>query len=355
MTDAGFRPLQRRLLSPSGVNLFRGDSGSIFVVAMWSICLLATFAVMMSYGIRQKVALVRRFDDRDKLRLIAEAGMQKAICVLRSEETSTYDAFFDTWSSNTGDFQDIAVGDGTCNVCYNEILTGTGGSQLRWGMIDEARKISVNRADMHVLKRLLQAVLGWDEMQAQELAASIVDWRDADSGLSIPIGSAEDPYYRNTASAYEAKDADFETPEELLLVKGMTNEVFEKLKDYITVFTDGRVNINTASAEALIALGISARAADEFVAFRRGEDRTAGTADDAVFEAVSQIVPAMKRVCAFTEAETLQAEALAEQYFTTYSNVFSVRCIVGLNRKRDQGEVVSAIDRDGRILYWREF
>ena len=33
---------------------------------------------------------------------------------------------------------------------------------------------------------------------------------------------------------------------ELRLARGMTDEVYDKIKDYLTVYSDGRININTA-------------------------------------------------------------------------------------------------------------
>jgi general secretion pathway protein K len=66
---------------------------------------------------------------------------------------------------------------------------------------------------------------------------SILDWRDEDS-LHRANG-AEDDYYRSLPEPYEAKDDDFESVEELLLVKGVTPEMFHGgLKDIVTVMTD---------------------------------------------------------------------------------------------------------------------
>ena len=94
-------------------------------------------------------------------------------------------------------FKDISIGDAAFSVSYE--LTGhSSGSRQLWGMVDEERKLNVNTVRLGDLKRLIQVVLSVDDIEAQELAASIIDWRDKDSMLSLPLGSAEDPYYRNT-------------------------------------------------------------------------------------------------------------------------------------------------------------
>ena len=42
-----------------------------------------------------------------------------------------------------------------------------------------------------------------------------------------------------------------ESLDELLLVNGMTKDIFERIKDYVTVWGSGMVNINTAGREVL--------------------------------------------------------------------------------------------------------
>jgi len=48
-----------------------------------------------------------------------------------------------------------------------------------------------------------------DDIEAQSLAASIVDFIDEDSNLSVPLGSTEDSYYHNLKEPYECKDDKF--------------------------------------------------------------------------------------------------------------------------------------------------
>jgi len=69
---------------------------------------------------------------------------------------------------------------------------------------------------------LLETCLSLDDKEAQEISAAIVDWRDGDSALSIPVGSAEDSDYHDLKEPYNCKDAPFQVLEEVLLVKGST-------------------------------------------------------------------------------------------------------------------------------------
>ncbi len=57
----------------------------------------------------------------------------------------------------------------------------------------------------------------------EEFAAAIVDWRDADD--DVTAGGAESQIYAQKSPAYAAKNAAFESIEELALVNGATREI----------------------------------------------------------------------------------------------------------------------------------
>ena len=345
------------------VNMLPGQlcRGSILMVVLWSLCLLSAFAVILGYEVRQKVSLVKHLDERDRCRLIAEAGVRKAISELKEEQVKSYDALNDKWSNNPAVFKNIGVGGGTANICYNYIDTQTGNLEVRYGLVDEESKININnitdenKADMLlVLQRLFMLVFGYNEAQAQELAACIIDWRDADSNLSIPFGSAEDPYYTGLTYPYKAKNAAFEVLEELLLVKDMDENIFGKIRNYVTIYGDGKVNVNTASKIVLSALGLSEDIINKIIAFRAGDDGITGTADDNVFNQSSNIVPQLSQFGHLSSAEIAQLSDVANRYLGTKSGNFSVGCQVKLNNSRNVSQINCVINRKGIILYWRE-
>lgn len=89
-------------------------------------------------------------------------------------------------------------------------------NQYAYGLIDESSKLNINTASVDMLMRL--------PGMTQELAASIVDWRDPDDDVSEG-GGAESAYYLLQPEPYYCKNAPFETLDEVMLVKGATREV----------------------------------------------------------------------------------------------------------------------------------
>jgi len=338
---------------PVNADSRRYKRASILIIALWSVCLLTSLAVILGYEVRQKIILIKRFDERDKTRLIAESAARKAIVELKKEPEKDYDALNDQWSNNISAFKEIKVGDGEFSISYDSNLQAESDStEIRYGMTDEESKININKSDFKTLERFFR-LSGLEETEAQDLAYSIIDWRDEDSQLSVPIGSAEDSYYRSLSYPYEAKDGPFEVPEEIILVKGMTADFFRKVRNYITIYGKGKVNINTASGEVIVALGVSQDLADKIVSFRNGKDTLTGTNDDNIFQTPADVTTELSGFYRLSDPELSELSALTEK-ITTKSENFMIKCKAGLNKGKFAANVYCVVSREGKILYWNE-
>jgi general secretion pathway protein K len=204
---------------------------------------------------------------RDSIRciLLAEAGTVAARIALRVDaRDNQYDTLDEIWSRAA---LPITLGDGEVQVTIE----------------DEERKIDLNRLMLSngnapderrlaVFQRLLDT-LGID----RAVADAVVDWLDNDENPRV--GGAESSYYLGLPKPYRAKNDQFDTIGELRLVRGVTDEVFEKLRPFVTVSSSGLVNINTAPKEVLMSLSagtdlaevgaIDAKTADEIIAYRQ--------------------------------------------------------------------------------------
>ncbi len=326
----------------------RKQRSSILIIALWSVSLLTTLAVILGFEVRQQLVLVKRLEERDSSRLIAEAGIRKAVAFLLSEPEEKFSALTQGWSNNPEAFKEIFLGDGKFSVSF-EVDSG----ETWFGMVDEESKININRCNARIMARLFN-LLGLEELEGQDLAESIVDWRDADSALSGP-GGAEDSYYRMLPVSYEAKDAQFQTIDELLLVKGVSENNFPKIRKYITIYGNGQVNINTAGKLVLMALGFSENVVERIIAYRNGKDGLAATADDNFFQDTSDIAGKINDTGNLSQAEQAQINnIISEGLITTESANFMVRSLATLGRSKFSHEVIAVINRKGRILYWNE-
>jgi type II secretory pathway component PulK len=162
------------------------------------------------------------------------------------------------------------LGSGSFSVHY-------GGAKKTYGLIDEERKININIKSMkvkdyrNIMRRLLPEPEGEELSARDDLITAILHWQGKAAG-NINHGPEE--------HAYEPKKGEFEFIEELLLVKGVTRGMFEDVRDYITVYGDGKVNANTASRRVLLAIIPIEDTVDYVIKGRKGVDNEEGTGDD---------------------------------------------------------------------------
>jgi len=177
----------------------RDKKGLVLVAVLWLVVVLTAIVAVLGRQARldMKVSMARMEGIRCKW--ASRGGIEKAIGVL-NEDTKESDSLIDTWSDNAEEFNDVALEGCLFNV----------------RVIDEASKLNINTATKEQLMGLPNMV--------EEIADSIISWRDANdtsSGLGAVSG-----YYENLPFGYRSRRGPFRTIRELLLVKGVTEELF---------------------------------------------------------------------------------------------------------------------------------
>lgn len=84
---------------------------------------------------------------------------------------------------------------------------------------------------------------------ADQLAASVMDWRDPDD-VARPRGGERDAYVKARRLALP-ENSNLRDIAQLLDVQGITPAIFEKVSPFLTVRGNGTVNLNTAPPQVL--------------------------------------------------------------------------------------------------------
>ena len=135
----------------------------------------------------------------------------------------------------------------------------------------------------------------------------------------------------------------------------MDQQIYDQVKRFITVYGDGRININTAPREVLQALGISDYVVSGILMFRKGGDMMAGTGDDDIFIQPGTITSRLSQAYDMSPTELASLSNLvSEGKFVTKSENFMIRSQAGLNRHEGMTTIVAVTDRTGKIKYWYE-
>jgi general secretion pathway protein K len=143
-------------------------------------------------------------------------------------------------------------------------------------LIPETAKLNINTATSDELFRVITAVSG-DPARARVIAQAIVDWR-------TPGASPLDSFYLSMGPTFRPRHASFEEIEELLLVQGMTPELFYGnfatdsegrlfarggLRDCLSVWgAHGPYDVNTSSPALMEAIGVPQPAIAQILALR---------------------------------------------------------------------------------------
>lgn len=332
--------------------------GSILIITLWVLSLLTILAVNLGFTTRSQLHYARHLQNRLKMYYLAKAGIERAIIELINDEIQGIDTLIEPWANNDELFKEMPLGEGFITVSYQLQLQGednVGEEITLYGAMDESSKIDINRAPIKILITLLERIGEVGTEEAVDIAGAIMDWRDAN--IVTSPGGAEDKYYQGLDMPYECKNEKFQIPEELLLVKGMTPEIFSKIKEVITVYGTGKVNINTASYPALYALGLSESLCRQIVEFRQGRDGEMGTEDDNIFESVQQI----RNVGPLFTEESIQINQLiSSNILTVKSDIFRINSSGQLKDERGvrSRDIVCILRREKlkgpQILYWLE-
>ncbi len=148
-------------------------------------------------------------------------------------------------------------------------------------IIPETSKLDVNKASSKELLNLLLA-LGEDPEHAEQTLAGILDWRGGSRGGGL---TEFDQYYLSLTPSFQARHASLEEIEELLLVRGVTPDLFygsytrnalgqlvphAGLRDCLTVYgSDSTFDVNTVEPAVMQAIGISPDAATAIYTMRK--------------------------------------------------------------------------------------
>lgn len=103
-----------------------------------------------------------------------------------------------------------------------------------------------------------------------DLVDSVIDWIDDNEDLHYPAGAEDDDYLQSTP-AYRAGNQMMSDKDELIWVKGITNQASRRLSQHLVALPEQTpVNVNSATAQVLMSLadGLSITDAESIIQHR---------------------------------------------------------------------------------------
>lgn len=266
-----------RLRNPSHPVRRRAQS---LVAALILLAFVTALFGSMAMGLFLEAGLAAGQNERIAAFYLARAGIETAAAELLAHEAETH-FVADPWRDNSEAFSGRAMGPGNFDVRHRRPEDG----RFAFGAVDEESKVNINKASGAMLEALHPAF-------TREAVYATLNFR-----LQRPF---------RTVSELEALD---------ILPPGTLRQSPPQgggvLADLLTVFGDGRVNVNTASPTVLACLpGVTRQEAEAFAAWREEHG-----------EAVADLEEAAQRLAVGAERidEFLQRTRTDSEHFTATS------------------------------------
>jgi general secretion pathway protein K len=272
----------------------RRQRGIALLLVLWVFTILGVLALDFSRYMRDDAMASVNFADETHGYYIALGGMNRAMwdaMRLREQGPEADRPVAQGTSQQTRNQDDPnGLGGPHLGMQDDDIMPADGqwhdgelaGAKYQVRITDEGGLIPINKVGEAILKKVVQNLMvgpqsqvkGVDrraENEVEGVVDSILDWRDPDSLKRVH--GAESEYYLSTKGGYPAKNAFFDDPQELLLVKGVDASLYyggdgvPGLRDVISIFNrSGQLNARTVTAPVLQALlGIEADDAEQLI------------------------------------------------------------------------------------------
>lgn len=266
--------------------------------------------------------------------IMAQSALQGAM-VLLAQDDNDYDALTEPWAQ----FPQYAV---AASGLFDE-----GGFTGTIEDLDSCfnPNFLVDQQGLYEPKRLEQLQRLFEILQiGPPPVDALLDWLDTDA-VARPYG-AEDDYYGSLPNPYPASNGRLNNPGQLFLIRGMDPEWLNGkderpgLLNFITVWSDGRINVNTAGEIVLMSL------------------------DDTLTSTVVQEIMAAREQAPFEKLDDLRnISGLSPQAFSRITSLITVKSSFFLIRaeghfRQAVARVQAVVVRSGQgvqLIYYRAY
>ena len=322
----------------------RRREASALIVALWVITLLSLLISAFAFDMHLEAIITSYCRKRLKAEYLARAGIELVKAIDAQSRTA----------KGTPE-EDVELASGPLYQYALALKNGGGVSlkeKLGEGVIileitPEPARRNVNKLDKRDWEGVLE-VGDIPEERWQEMIDCTGDWLDNEIPENTrSYGAESDDYYMKQPHPYRSRNGEIDTIEELLLIKGFTNEVvfggvldketpepesISGIADLLTTYGDGKVNVNAASERILMTLpGIDDLLAEEIIRQREGLTEQGAIKKDTHFKDLNDFfgrIPGLNR----PELEPKVTTSSAIYRINSAGNVHGVRrtisCVV---------------------------
>ncbi|MGB9627188.1 MAG: general secretion pathway protein GspK [Thermodesulfobacteriota bacterium] len=316
--------------------------GVALIMVLWVIAILSVIVLEFCFGMRTEVNMTKNFREETTLYALAEGGIQRTIAELIYKHDPLIQQKRKAMEGNLPSEKEVWVTDG------RPIPLSFSQGKCEIKIMGEDGKININMVSEAFLRKIVKN-MGLEGEAQDVVVDSIMDWKDPDD--LHRLNGAENDYYQSLPEPYFCKNGYLDSIEELLLIRGVTQELFygkkrkeegksEKigLKDIFSIYAPGeQININHASPLVMrVALGIPPGVAELIV---KGREEKAFENPQDLIRRIPEVSPFLGEIGrnmiyqSRTTYYTIESRATG----LDSSSVRGIKAIVKIDRQVKQG------------------
>lgn len=296
--------------------------GVALMLVLWLIIVLGVAATALVATSHTDSTLVWNLRARETARYAAESGIAVATRDLEHllEADPSDEARARTFQNVDRHFRDL-----------REVPIGSAGGRFGVAVVDLNARIDLNRNDAIVVQSLFAQFTGND--RAARATAALADWIDADD-VARP-GGAELAEYVMMDSPYAPRNAPLDRLDDLAHLLPVGDSLAAAVAPYVTVESDGLVNVNSAPEPVLAAIpGIGHEGARAILGRRMGGETFTSAAELATLGATAPVLAIVPSRVLIVSRGWLNGHALTHEIQAVYG-IAGTRLYLMTWRERD--------------------
>ena len=336
------------------LKLARNNRGIALLITISVTTILVATALEYNRRARFEVLSTASVRDRMTLSYMASSGVHAAMALLiKDKAESNFDSLQEDWANPEKIdeiLQEIPFDNGKLSVVITDELAKIQVNALV--MFPDSSQF--NESQVMIWERILNVIGNEDDLQNDSTPTAIVnsvkDWLDSgDDDATTGLSGAESSYYGEQDPPYKSRNGPIADLSELLLIKGITPQLYYGTKDapglanYMTVHGlavgagtsfnwPGRININTADVPVLAALLGS-----------ENQDLAQVVYDYRQELAAEKVVHDFSSLQWYKNIAGLSDVTIDSRLITTSSDVFRIRSTASINEI--QSSVIAVVQR----------
>ncbi len=226
------------------------ERGLALVLVLVIIALLAALVSDFAFSTLIETRLAGTFRDSRAATSLARGGITVGRELLRQDQNG-YDALLAGEEFWRQPMEQIPVAEGFVSLRIEDLDGRLGLNAL----VD-----AVGNPNVVMVERFVRLAEQLDLDEPRRLADALVDWLDPDSDTRPQGAEAQD--YLAAGSPYRPRNGPLLSPDELGRIIGFSTEVVQKLQPFVAVHGGGKLNVNSAPKELLLAWDEQVEATD---------------------------------------------------------------------------------------------